>query len=470
MLRDGLLNRRAMDQNIHPTKSRVAAISIFVSAGMAAAKFVVGIAIGSLALISEALHSSVDVVATVVTWLVVRFSDRPADEEHHYGHGKLESVSALGIIAMLYVLAGGILVESFSRLREGTPPPTLSAIPFVVLFIDIAVNFWRARALHRAAHETKSQALAADALHFASDVLGSVAVIAGLALTGLGYAWGDAAAAATVAVVIAMLGMRLARSTVETLVDRAPDGVAEKADAAIRAVPGVVDVERLRVRMVGSTHFIDAIVQVPRTFPIDRVDEIKRKAQAGVSAALEDADLTFTAVPVARDNESVRERIMVIARNSGLAVHHVTVHDLGGKLTVSIDLEVDGGMSLTAAHDIAHGLERNIRDEFGEDVEVDTHIEPLEPELPQGTDAAPERVEVIRAALAQYAAPSAIHDIHNVRVRDTDAGEIVNFHCRAAPSMSVIKVHESVDEIERALRRGFPTVKRVISHAEPPKA
>ena len=459
-----------MGHPVYTTKSRVAAMSIFASAGMATAKFAVGVAIGSLALISEALHSSVDVVATVVTWMVVRVSDRPADEEHHYGHGKLESLSALGIIAMLYVLAGGILVESYSRLREGAPPPALSAIPFIVLLVDIAVNFWRARALHRTAHETRSQALAADALHFASDVLGSVAVIIGLALSGLGYAWGDSAAAVGVAVMIAMLGLRLARSTVETLIDRAPEGVSEKAAAAIRTVPGVVDVERLRARMVGSTHFIDAIVQVPRTYPIDRIEEIKRKAQAAVGKALENADLTFTAVPVARDNESVRERIMVIARNSGLAVHHVTVHDLGGKLTVSIDLEVDGDMALTAAHDIAHGLERSIRDEFGEDVEVDTHIEPLEPELPLGTDAAPDRVEAIKAALSRFAANGAIHDVHSVRVRDTDAGEIVNFHCRAAPSMSVIKVHQNVDEIERALRRAFPTVKRVISHAEPPDA
>ncbi len=370
---------------------------------------------------------------------------------------------------MLYVLAGGILVESWSRLSEGAPPPTLSAIPFVVLVIDIIVNFWRARALHRTARDTKSQALAADALHFASDVLGSFAVMIGLALSALGYGWGDTAAAIGVAVIISVLGLRLGRSTVETLLDRAPEGVSEKADAAIRAVPGVVDIERLRVRMVGPTHFIDAIVLVPRTFPIDRVDEIKRKAQHAVTGALGDADLTFTAIPVARDNESVRERIMVIARNSGLAVHHVTVHDLGGRLTVSIDLEVDGDMALTAAHDIAHDLERNIRDEFGEDVEVDTHIEPLEPELPVGTDAAPDRVEVIKAALSRFAGDGAIHDIHNVRVRDTEAGEIVNFHCRAAPSMSVIKVHENVDEIERALRRAFPTVKRVISHAEPPR-
>jgi len=266
------------------------------------------------------------------------------------------------------------------------------------------------------------------------------------------------------------LGLRLGRSTVETLLDRAPEGAAEKATAAIKEVPGVVGVERLRVRMVGPTHFIDAIAEVPRTYPIDRVEAIKRTAQEAVTKALGDADLTFTAVPVARDNESVRERIMVIARNSGLAIHHVTVHDLGGRLTVSIDLEVDGEMALTAAHDIAQELERSIREDFGEDVEVDTHIEPLETELPHGTDAAPERVEAVKAALTRFAADGAIHDIHNVRVRNTDAGEIVNFHCRAAPSMSVIKVHECVDEIERALRRAFPSIKRVISHAEPPYA
>jgi cation diffusion facilitator family transporter len=459
-----------MSQIVHSQKSRVAAISIFASAGMASAKFVVGVAIGSLALISEALHSSVDLVATVITWLVVRVSDKPADHEHHYGHGKMESLSALGVIAMLYVLAGGILVAAYGRLREGTPPPTLSVIPFAVLLLDIAVNLWRASALHRTARATRSQALAADALHFASDVLGAIAVIAGLALSGLGYAWGDAAAAIGVALVISALGLRLTRSTVETLLDRAPDGVAEKATAAIKALPGVVDVTRLRARMVGPTHFIDATVQVPRTYPIDRVEEIKRQARAAVAGALGDADLTFTAVPVARNNESIRERIMVIARNSALAIHHVTVHDLGGKLTVSIDLEVDGEMALTSAHDIAHEFERQIREEFGEDVEVDTHIEPLEPDLPAGTDAAPERVEAIRAALTGFAANGAIHDVHNVRVRDTEAGEIVNFHCRAAPSMSVIKVHENVDAIERALRRAFPTVKRVISHAEPPRA
>ena len=151
-----------MTQSATPSaqiKSRVAAISIAASATMATAKLVVGISIGSLALISEALHSSVDLVATVVTWLVVRVSGRPADDEHHYGHGKIESLSALGMIAMLYVLAGGILVQAYIHLRDGVPPPTLSAIPFIVLLVDIAVNLWRSRALSKAARATKARPL-----------------------------------------------------------------------------------------------------------------------------------------------------------------------------------------------------------------------------------------------------------------------------------------------------------------------
>src|SRR6201995_1379886 len=136
-----------MSAPIATTKTRVAAISIFASGGMAATKFVVGVAIGSLALISEALHSSVDLGATGITWLGGGFPAHPADEEHHYGHGKIESLSALGVIALLYVLAGGILVAAWGRLHEGTPPPALSVIPFAVLVIDIAVNLWRAWAL-----------------------------------------------------------------------------------------------------------------------------------------------------------------------------------------------------------------------------------------------------------------------------------------------------------------------------------
>jgi len=449
-------------------KQRVAAISVAASGSMAALKFVVGIAIGSIALVSEALHSLVDFGATIITWLVVRVSDKPADAEHHYGHGKFESLSALGVVAVLYVLAGGIVVEAYSRLTAGAAPPTISAIPFIVLLVDIAVNLWRARALRQTAHDTHSQALEADALHFSSDVMGSLAVIVGLALTAAGFRWGDAAAAIAVAAAIALLGLRLVRSTVETLLDRAPEGVAEQAAAAIRRVPGVIGIERIRARTVGPTHFIEASVNVPRTYPIDRVEDIKRAAQLAVKSALDNADLTFTAVPTVLDNETVRERIMVIARNAGLAIHHVTVHDLNHKLAVSLDLEVDADMALAGAHDITHRLEDAIKAEFGEAIEIDIHIEPLEPELPHGDDAPSERIEAIQRALIGIAASlGTMHDIHNVRARDTGAGQIVNFHCRARPDLKVSQAHAAVDDIERALRREFTDIRRVIGHAEP---
>ena len=449
-------------------KQRVAAVSVVASGAMAALKFAVGVAIGSIALVSEALHSLVDFGATIVTWLVVRVSDKPADAEHHYGHGKFESLSALGVVALLYILAGGILVESYSRLRAGAVPPTISAIPFVVLLIDIAVNLWRARALHQAAHDTHSQALEADALHFSSDVLGSFAVIVGLALSAAGFHWGDAAGAIAVAIAISFLGLRLARATVETLLDRAPEGVADQAAAVIRRVPGVIGIERIRARTVGPTHFIEAAVNVPRTYPIDRVEDIKRAAQTAVKSTLADSDLTFTAVPTVLDNETVRERIMVIARNAGLAIHHVTVHDLDNKLAVSIDLEVEADMALERAHDITHRLEDAIKAEFGDHIEIDIHIEPLEPELPRGGDATAERIDAVQCALNRIAASlGTMHDVHNVRVRNTGAGQIVNFHCRTRPDLRVSQVHAAVDDIERALRREFADIKRVIGHAEP---
>jgi cation diffusion facilitator family transporter len=449
-------------------KQRVAVISIFASGSMAVAKFVVGTLIGSIALISDALHSLVDLTATIITWLVVRVADRPADAEHHYGHGKLESLSALGVTALLYVLAGGIVVEAFSRLRDGTPPPTLSVIPFAVLTVEIAVNLWRARALHQTAMDTKSQALEADALHFSSDVYSSLAVMAGLGMTAAGFAWGDAAAAIAVAVIIAFLGLNLARSTIEALLDRAPEGASEQVEEAVRAIPGVVDVERVRVRNVGPRHFVDVIAHVPRTFPIDRIDTIKRQAETAVNAVLSDTDLTFTTIPVARDNESVRDRIMVIARNRALAIHHVTVHNLGEKLVVGIDLEVDGDMPLALAHDIAMGLESAIRDDIGPDIEVDVHIEPLQPDQSHGHDAAPARMQAMRDVLQRLVAEHGdLHDVHYVRVRESERGEIVNFHCHARPDIPVIEAHEKVDALERGLRQAFPTIARVISHAEP---
>jgi cation diffusion facilitator family transporter len=450
-------------------KEKVALSSIIASGGLTLAKAAVGLASGSLAILSEAAHSFLDFIATLMTYFAVRVSDRPADEEHHYGHGKIESVAALGETALLFVLSLVVFWEAGQRLfgREHHAVEA-SIIAFAVVAGSILIDYFRARALTRVAEATASEALEADALHFTSDMWSSAAVLVGLAGVAFGFPWMDSVAAVVVAVFISVAGWRLGKRTIDTLTDTAPSGLAERLRRITNAVPGVVSVERVRARKVGPTSFVDIDVAASRTLPLDRVAEMKNEIERRVRDDVGYSEISVTVAPRALDSETVMERIMVIARNRGLAVHHVTVHAISGRLSVSLDLEVDGKLALGAAHDIASGLETAIMNELGPEVEVETHIEPLEPEDASGRDAPAPRVDEVHRELAGLAAARGfLRDIHEVRVRETRDGEIVNFHCYVDPARAVHEVHENVDEVERGLRRRFPVIKRVIGHAEP---
>jgi cation diffusion facilitator family transporter len=450
-------------------KERVALTSIAASGGLTIAKAAVGVLSGSLALLSEAAHSALDFAATVMTWYAVRISGKPADEEHHYGHGKVESVSALIETGLLFVLSGLVMWEAAKRLSGAEGHAVEATIwAFAVIIVSIVVDFLRARLLYRVAAETASAALEADALHFGSDMWSSIAVLIGLVAVALGFPWADSAAAIIVAVFIVVAGWRLGRRTVETLTDTAPEGAAARISAIASRISGVVGIDRVRARSVGPTLFVDLVVAVSRTLPLDRVAQIKAALTQAIRAELPEAEVDVATEPRALSDETVLERVMVIARNRALAVHHITVHAIEGRLAISLDLEVDGRLSLAAAHDIADGLEAAVREELGPEVEVETHIEPLQMWGLAGRDAANERVAAVREALTAIAANIAfVGQIHDVRVRETAEGEIVNFHCQVDPTLTVQDVHEKVDDVERALRREFPTIKRVIGHAEP---
>jgi cation diffusion facilitator family transporter len=450
-------------------KERVALGSIAASAGLTVAKGAIGLLTGSLAILSEAGHSLIDLSATVLTYFAVRLSGKPADREHQYGHGKVESVTALAETALLFVLTAIVVWEAAQRLigaQAHAVEATVAA--FVVIAASIVVDFFRARTLNRVAKETSSEALEADALHFGSDMWSSVAVLVGLCGVALGYGWADAAAAIVVAVFICVAGWRLGRRTIDSLTDTAPEGVSERVTAIARQASGVVAVERVRARPAGAVLFVDLGVGVSRTLPLDRVSAIKERLAGAIRADLPNAEVTITTEPRALDDETVRERVMMIARNRGLAIHHVAVQTISGRLSVSADLEVDGTMPLATAHDIASRLEEGMREELGPDVEVETHIEPLPADILPGRDAGAARIAEVREALAVLAAAIAkLGEVHDVRVRETADGEIVNFHCQVDPALSVGAVHDMVDALERRLRRRFPSIQRVIGHAEP---
>jgi cation diffusion facilitator family transporter len=450
-------------------KERVALGSIVASGGLILGKAVVGVASGSLALMSEAAHSLIDLAATVMTYFAVRMADKPADLNHQYGHGKIENIAALAETALLFILSGVVMWESAGRLMGDRPHAVeATAAAFAVIVASIGVDFYRARVLARVAVDASSPALEADALHFSSDMWSSAAVLIGLVGIRLGYPFADSAAAMVVALFVCLAGWRLGRRTIDALTDTAPEGIADRITAIASKVGNVASVERVRTRQVGGTVIGEIDVGASRTLPLDRIELMKENIGAAVRTALPNAEIGVNVTPRALDDETVMERVMVIARNRGLPVHHVTVHAIPEGLTISLDLEVDGALSLDAAHDIADGLEAAIRKDIAPVIEVETHIEPLQMQGSAGSAAAAADVaEVERTLAALAAATAALRHVHDVRMRDTGDGRIVIFHCDVDPARTVSEVHEFVDELERGLRRRFPAVKRVIGHAEP---
>ncbi len=316
-----------------------------------------------------------------MTYIAVRVSGKPADEEHHYGHGKIESVSALAETALLFLLSGVVIWEAAKRLIEHEEHAVnANAWAFGVIAISIAVDFFRSRALSRTAKQTQSQALEADALHFSSDLWASLAVLIGLGGVRFGLWWADSAAALAVAILICIAGWRLGRRTIDTLTDTAPVGAAARITALAARVPGVVRVEQVRARAVGEKTFIDLAVAVSRTMPLDRVSALKDAVAAAIRQQMPGAEATVITDPVALDDETVVDRVMVIARNRALAVHHVTVHDL----------EATGWRSRsiwkwTASSRCARRTpwrtdwKARSPPSSAPSVEIDTHIEPLQP-------------------------------------------------------------------------------------------
>lgn len=451
-------------------KQRAAILSVMATILLTGAKFVGAILSGSLALLADALQGLVDIGSTSFTWFAIRASDKPADEEHHYGHGKVEALAALVETAILFALAGAILWEAGTRLWNAVVE-VVEVTPLIVgiLLLSMTVDAIRWNSLRKVAKQTNSEALAAEVTHFAADFVGSSLVLAGLLAAWYGVPRADTVAAFAIAAYTALSAYRLGRRTIDTLLDTAPEGASERLREAVAAVPGVVGITWLRVRPAGGHLHGEIGIRVSRTLPLDRVAAIKDAVARAVLGIEPHSHITITADPIQVDDETVLERVLLIALKLRIPVHHVTVHSIGERLSVSLDMEVDARLPLGEAHEVATRLEAAIRAEFGGETEVETHIEPMETETPAGHNAAWDVVADIGRALSSEASRQGgtIRDIHSVRVRETQNGLVVNYHCRVDPALDVAAVHHAVDAIERAVRQSCPQVCRLVSHAEP---
>jgi len=474
-----------LSRRLHETiqeKKRAALLSIGSAALLVCLKTFLVWSTASLGVLSEALHSGLDLVAAVITFLSVRVADQPADERHPYGHGKFENFSAFVETALLVLTAFYIIYEAFSRLffHSVHIQPSLTAI--LILCAALAIDMTRARALNKVAAKHTSEALEADALHFSTDVWSTMVVILGVALVWAGNTWNlpwlayaDSLAALAVAGVILWLSSQLGRRTLDALLDAAPAGLQEEISDAIGKMDGVLRVERVRLRRSGNRYFVDATVSVPRSANIERVHELTDAIEKRVSQIVP-ADVVVHTEPRAPENEDLFESIQALAQRMGHPIHDISAYQQDNNIFVELHLEVDENLSLGDAHRQASELEEAIRalSDGNHQVDVNIHIEPL------GRHIATPEIGVGEMRQLELAVEAFLNHMprnydellscHDVRVRQVEHHILVSCHCVMKSDYSITRIHDVLAALEDLVKERFPQISRVTIHPEPPDA
>jgi cation diffusion facilitator family transporter len=448
---------------------RTALLSVVAAVALIALKLSVGLVTHSLGLISEALHSGTDLVAALLTFYAVGYSVRPADRGHHYGHGKAEHLSALAEATFLVAATIFIIWSAATRLSgsSGTHVhPTWYAL--VAVAVVIAIDFSRATVSWRAAREFSSAALQSNALHFASDLVGSVAVLVGLLLARAGHPNADPIAAVFVAVIVLAAAARLMRRNVDVLMDRAPaDATAAARRAIERNVPGV-SLRRLRLRQAAGRHFVDVVIGVPPGAAVAQGHASADDVEDAVRRALPEADVVVHVEPQAGSEAELRERVQEAALQVPRVreIHNVNVIDVGGRREISLHLKLPGELSLDEAHSVAERVEQAIREALPEVASVRTHLEPLA-EVAEGHRPAAAAVEGEEEFVRRIVKEQTGAAPRELRFLETDGGLVAFLTLGLDPHTDLEVAHATASEVEERIRQERPEISEVHVHTEP---
>ena len=459
--------------NRQSEKRAVALNSIFAAVAITGLKVVVGITTGSLGILSEAAHSGLDLVAAVVTYFSVRVSDLPADANHQYGHGKVENFSAFIETGLLLATCVWIVYEATKRLFFHSVEIEPSGWAFLVMGISIAVDVWRSRRLKRVADKYNSQALLADALHFSTDIWSSAVVILGLILVLAGRTYSipwlakaDPIAALIVACIVVYVSWRLARQTIDALLDGAPAGIRARIIGAVSRVDGVLGVDRVRIRRGGSRYFADISVAMSRNVTFQKSEQVANDAASAVRGLLPEADVVVNATARASRGESLFDRIRGVATRNNLNVHDISVQDVHGQLHVEQHVELNEDMPLKDAHDRVTRLESEMREEIPEISSILTHIE-SEPATIETSDGLVEASNFERhIQMVSRSFPEVI-DTHDLMFKRVAGRLYLSLHCTLKDDLPLSRVHDIQTALESRFRQEVPDLFRVLIHPEP---
>jgi cation diffusion facilitator family transporter len=443
---------------------RTTLVSIAVAGVLVAIKLGVGLATHSLGLISAGIESSGDVVAAVLTFFAVRLGGRPADHGHPYGHRRAENLGALGEAAIL--LMGGLLVivDAIRHLIAGGGAPRIHWYQFAVIALAVVLDLSRTRISLTAARRMDSPALRSNALHFAGDMAGSLAVLVGLLAVHAGFQQGDAIAALIVAAIILIAATRLIAENANVLMDRTPAQARAAAELAIAGLGEDVELSRLRLRESAGRYFADVVVSVP---PGQAVVEGHRTAdliEGAVEQALPGSDVVVHVEP-RRSGLDLRDRVLAIALSEPLVkeAHDISIFEQQGMSSVSLHLKFPD--DLQEAHEIAERVEQEIRSRPGV-ADVQTHLEPLErPLLARRPDEASDLLAVNE--IEEYVCERTGADPHRVRLLSTEAGRVVFLTLGLGAGVSLTDAHRLASELEDELHQRIEGIVEVVVHTEP---
>jgi len=455
-------------------KRRVALHSMLAAAAMTLLKLAAGLISGSLGVLSDAAHSALDLAGAALTFFSVRVSDKPADEDHTYGHGKIENVSSLAEAGLMVVSCVWIIWEAIQRIVNRNVELHHSLWPVLVLLTSIAVDWWRSRELRAVAARTGSPALSTDAFHFASDIWATLAVLAGLGASWLGTRFNnpwmrhaDPLAAIVVSVMILRITFTLTRETLGVLMDQISADTRRQVINEVERVPGVLAVEQARVRRAGPAHFADLTIALPRHFTFEHTGELVREATEAVHRALPEADVVIHTVPRAARADSIFDRVRAVAARNNVSVHELSVQSHHGRLRVEQHVELDENMSLLEAHNFVTSMEAEILREAPEIHSVLTHIEsePATIELPEEVVGEDRRIEAALRTAAKHFPE--IVDVHEITVLRAGDHVDLSCHCTLPDDLPMHRVHDVITALEDRFKIEYPEASKVTIHPEP---
>lgn len=451
---------------------RAALIALVVTCLLAAAKIAVWGATSSLAVLSQALDSVIDIVALGLVFFGVRVARKPADSEHHYGHSKAENLVAFTQTVFLFVIVVGVVVEAIGRLAGSAPSP-VEAPPYALglLAVSALVDVFRVRMLVAAARADNSDALRAGALNLITDIGTALVAFVSLLFVRAGAEGADALGGIVVATAVMVAAARLGKRSVDVLMDRAPQLPLEDLTAAVDRATGVAETRRVRVRGTEGRLFADVTVAAGRTASLERAHDIAERVEQEIARFAPGIDVVVHVEPATEASGLVERAQAAASRVEGVhEVHNTLVHafdDAGRrKLHVTLHAKMGAGTSLERAHQLSDAVESAVAAELGGDVRVDTHIEPLETTA-FSTDVTAENQTIVADVTRLAAQETDVVDCHEVLITSSGGELSVVAHVRGRRDLPLDRIHDASERIENALHAEHPDVGPVLIHFEP---